>query len=69
MSSPDEKREGSTAVDYTENVNLKDVNPASAALDAAVTSQTPNPWSKNLMKLDSIMAIGYLVSTMNGFGK
>lgn len=68
MGSPEEKHEGSTVAEYTENVNLKDVNPASAALAAAVSSQKPNPWSKNMLQLYSIMTIGYLVSTMNGFG-
>lgn len=69
MGLQDEKREGSTAADFIENVNLKDVNPASAALAEAVSNQKPNPWSKNMLKLYSIMAIGYLVSTMNGFGR
>lgn len=70
MDSLDEKRKGSVTEDvHADNVALKDVNPASAALAAAVASQKPSPWSKNMLKLYSIMAIGYLVSTMNGFGK
>jgi len=45
------------------------INSASTALADAVASQKPNPWSKNMIKLYFIMGIGYLVSTMNGFGK
>ena len=45
-----------------------EINAASVALAAAVASQKPNPWSRNMIKLYFIMAIGYLVSTMNGFG-
>ena len=72
MGSLDEKHRASVAEgDHAENadVELKDVNPASAALAAAVASQRPNPWSRNMLKLYCIMSIGYLVSTMNGFGK
>lgn len=70
MASLDEKHRASVAEgDHAENVELKDVNPASAALAAAVARQKPNPWSKNMLKLYSIMSIGYLVSTMNGFGE
>ncbi|KAL2107509.1 hypothetical protein VUR80DRAFT_5143 [Thermomyces stellatus] len=67
MAPLDEKRNASLTEDHAENVAVKDVNPASEALAAAVASQKPNPWSKNMLKLYSIMAIGYLVSTMNGF--
>lgn len=45
------------------------VNTGSVALAAAVASQKPSLWSRNMIKLYFIMAIGYLVSTMNGFGK
>lgn len=69
MASLDEKRASVVEGDHAENVQLKAVNPASEALAAAVASQKPNPWSKNMLKLYSIMSIGYLVSTMNGFGK
>lgn len=69
MASLDEKRKSSLAEDlHAENVAFKDVNPAAEALAAAVANQKPNPWSKNMLQLYSIMAIGYLVSTMNGFG-
>jgi hypothetical protein len=45
------------------------VNAASVALAAAMAQQKPSLLSKNMFKLYFIMAIGYLVSTMNGFGK
>ncbi len=44
------------------------VQAASVALAAAVAAQKPSLFSKNMLKLYFIMAIGYLVSTMNGFG-
>ncbi|KAH7028083.1 lactose permease [Microdochium trichocladiopsis] len=46
---------------------VRQVNAASVALAAAVAEQKPNPWSRNMISLYAIMAIGYLVSTMNGF--
>lgn len=45
------------------------VTTGSVALAAAVASQKPSLWSRNMIKLYFIMAVGYLVSTMNGFGK
>jgi hypothetical protein len=44
------------------------VNAASVALAEAVAKQKPNIWSKNMFHLYAIMGVGYLVSTMNGFG-
>lgn len=44
------------------------VQAASVALAAAIAAQKPSLLSKNMFKLYFIMAIGYLVSTMNGFG-
>jgi hypothetical protein len=44
------------------------VQAASVALAAAVAAQKPSLLSKNMLKLYFIMAVGYLVSTMNGFG-
>jgi hypothetical protein len=41
---------------------------ASVALAAAVAAEKPDPWSRGMLKLYVIMGIGYLVSTMNGFG-
>ncbi|MBE3047112.1 hypothetical protein IMZ48_32235 [Candidatus Bathyarchaeota archaeon] len=70
MGSPDEKRRASVAEgNHAEDVSPKDASPASEALAAAVASQKPNPWSRNMLQLYSIMSIGYLVSTMNGFGE
>jgi hypothetical protein len=44
------------------------VQAASVALAAAIAAQKPSLLSKNMIKLYFIMAVGYLVSTMNGFG-
>ncbi|KAK1530165.1 uncharacterized protein CCOS01_05268 [Colletotrichum costaricense] len=46
---------------------VKEINAASVALAAATAEQQVNWWSPNMIKLYGIMAIGYLVSTMNGF--
>lgn len=46
-----------------------EVSFVSAALAAAVEEQKPSMVSKNMLKLWWIMGIGYLVSTMNGYGK
>lgn len=48
--------------------NVKEVNTNSVALAAAIAAQKPNLWSPNMIKLYMIMSVGYLVSTMNGFG-
>ena len=45
------------------------VEAASVALAAAIAAQKPSLWSKNMLKLYFIMSVGYLVSTMNGFGE
>lgn len=44
------------------------IQTASVALAAAVAAQKPRLLSRNMIQLYAIMAIGYLVSTMNGFG-
>lgn len=44
------------------------VSAASVALAAALAEQKPTMFSRNMMKLWRIMGIGYLISTMNGFG-
>ncbi len=49
--------------------NVTTVNTNSVALGAAIASQKPQLLSRNMIKLYLIMGIGYLVSTMNGFGK
>lgn len=54
----DELRKGSVA---------KEANVHSVALTEALAAQKPSPWSRNMIKLYMIMAIGYLVSTLNGF--
>ncbi|RDW75472.1 putative lactose permease [Coleophoma cylindrospora] len=46
---------------------VKQLNAASVALAAAIEAQKPSLLSKNMFKLYFIMAVGYLVSTMNGF--
>jgi hypothetical protein len=48
--------------------NVRQVQAASVALAAATAAQKPSLLSKNMIKLYMIMAVGYLVSTMNGFG-
>lgn len=48
--------------------NVKNVNTQSVALAAAIAAQKPNLLSPNMIKLYMIMSVGYLVSTMNGFG-
>lgn len=45
------------------------INASSVALAAAIVAQKPSLISKNMLKLYFIMSIGYLVSTMNGFGE
>lgn len=49
------------------NVTSIQANATSVALAAAIASQKPSIWSKNMLKLYLIMAVGYLVSTMNGY--
>ncbi|KAI0433767.1 lactose permease [Xylaria sp. FL1042] len=47
--------------------DTREINTASAALEAAVAQQKPKLLSPNMLRLYVIMGIGYLVSTMNGF--
>ena len=47
--------------------DAKEFRAASVALTSAVEAQKPSLLSKNMLKLYGIMAIGYLVSTMNGY--
>jgi len=49
--------------------NVVEINAASVALASAIEAQKPKLLSKNMLKLYFIMAVGYLVSTMNGFGE
>lgn len=48
--------------------HVNEVNTTSVALAAAVAAQKPKLLSRNMLKLYFIMSVGYLVSTMNGFG-
>jgi hypothetical protein len=71
-----EHHETSAAVVQTPVVDEKyatgkvtEVQAASVALAAALAAQKPNLLSKNMLKLYFIMSVGYLISTMNGFGK
>lgn len=48
--------------------NVTTVNTTSVALASAIASQKSSLLSANMLKLYFIMGIGYLVSTMNGFG-
>ncbi len=71
-----EHRETTTDVHHVPVVDEKyatgkvvQVQAASVALAAAIAAQKPSLLSKNMLKLYFIMAVGYLVSTMNGFGK
>lgn len=57
-----------TVYDEKPTGNVKNVNTQSVALAAAIAAQKPNLLSPNMIKLYMIMSIGYLVSTMNGFG-
>lgn len=45
----------------------REINTASAALEAAVAQQKPRLLSPSMLRLYVIMSVGYLVSTMNGF--
>lgn len=45
-----------------------EVSAASVALAAAMAEQKPKMFSRDMWKLWWIMGIGYLVSTMNGYG-
>ncbi|KAG9240424.1 general substrate transporter [Calycina marina] len=47
--------------------NIKEINAANVALQAAILAQKPKLLSKGMLKLYFIMAVGYLVSTMNGY--
>jgi hypothetical protein len=48
--------------------NVVQMQAASVALAAAIAAQKPSPFSKSMLKLYFIMSVGYLVSTLNGFG-
>ena len=61
---------GVTPMDEKEaSGKVREVHAASVALAAATAASKPSLLGKNMIKLYFIMAVGYLVSTMNGFGK
>ncbi|KAK8878735.1 lactose permease [Apiospora arundinis] len=66
MASYTEKPEVSI-MDEKPHGEVREVSAASVALTAAVAEQKPNLMSPNMLRLYLIMAVGYLVSTMNGF--
>ncbi|KAM5341964.1 hypothetical protein ACJ41O_014995 [Fusarium nematophilum] len=47
--------------------NVIETNTASVALAAALAEQKLEMWSRPMIRLYGIMAVGYLVSTINGF--
>lgn len=51
----------------TGGVQTRQVAAASVALEAAIAESKPSLTSPGMLRLWGIMAIGYLVSTMNGF--
>ena len=61
-------RETTTMDEKYPTGNVRQFHAASVALAAATAAQKPSLLSKNMLKLYFIMAVGYLVSTMNGFG-
>lgn len=54
--------------DSIEKHHGKEVTTASVALAAAMAEQKPNPFSRSMLRLYAIMTVGYLISTINGFG-
>lgn len=60
-------KQGDSAHLEKEPGNLTEINAASVALSAAMAAQKPSLLSKSMFKLYFIMAVGYMVSTMNGF--
>jgi len=68
----DEKNDSGVTPSFDKPVltgNVVEINAASVALAAAIEAQKPKLLSKNMLKLYFIMVVGYLVSTMNGFGR
>ncbi|KAI1160308.1 lactose permease [Nemania serpens] len=63
----DDLRQMDSSITDEKHVETREINAASAALEAAVAQQKPKLLSPNMLRLYVIMGIGYLVSTMNGF--
>ena len=71
MYSFDEKRNDSAPQSSHEdgdNGAVREVQATSVALAAAVNKEPPKLWTPNMIKLYLILGIGYLISTMNGYG-
>ena len=70
MSDYDEKRASDPQFAHNEKEHepTREVHATSVALAAAVEKRPPKLWSTNMLKLYGILGIGYLISTMNGFG-
>lgn len=75
MSVPYDKTDEPARASFDEKPGLhgetktKEIAAASLALEAATAEHKPSMLSKGMIKLWLIMGIGYLVSTMNGFGR
>lgn len=48
---------------------VQEINTASVALSAALAEQKPHLFSKPILRLWAFMAVGYLISTINGYGE
>ncbi|KAK2040080.1 general substrate transporter [Colletotrichum somersetense] len=66
-SNPEVEHDSTPFDEKTPTGEVTEINAASVALAAALAERPPNIWSPNMIKLYCILAIGYLVSTMNGF--
>lgn len=62
------KRDDLTRDSIEKHHGGKEVTTASVALAAAIAERKPNPLSKSMLRLYAIMTVGYLISTINGFG-
>jgi hypothetical protein len=47
---------------------VEEVNPASADLAAVMSIEKPKFWSASMVRVLTAMTVGYLVSTIQGFG-
>ncbi|KAK1955650.1 general substrate transporter [Colletotrichum eremochloae] len=66
-SNPEVEHDSTPFDEKTPAGEVTEINAASVALAAALAERPPNIWSPNMIRLYCILAIGYLVSTMNGF--
>lgn len=58
-------------VDFVEEAapTMEELNPASAPLAAAMSKQKPKFWSRSMIRVFMAMTVGYLISTIQGYGK